>query len=99
MYSYFVMWRDSTHNLIRINICTGERQSDIDYEDLVELIEKRCKELRQPCDLPEGTRISVFLDPSHTDPVIWSKDVPKGAVKLAGEFPGRHIYSPEWRKQ
>jgi len=100
MYSYFVMWRDSTYRLHRLNICHSQKLQDVPVKELIEAIHRRMAELKDSnYDVPVGTSVRVFPDPAHADPVIWSAHAPKGALKLAGEFPGRHIYSPEWGKK
>jgi len=100
MFSYFVFWRDSDGMLQRINICTSKKLwNEPDATALYEAVHRRCKELKISFSMADGSNMRWILDPAETDPVIWSKDAPKGAAKLAGEFPGRHIYLPEWRKQ
>lgn len=99
MYSYFVFWHDENYHLRRINICTKYKLWNEDVPTLVQAVKRRCDELKIPFNMADNTELRWILDPAHNDPVIWSRDAPKGAAKLAGEYPGRHIYSPNWRKR
>lgn len=63
IYSFFVLWRDKDYNLCRLHLAGDKPHNEYGTTELLALMKARCKELKQPFNLPEDAKFRTFDDP------------------------------------